>query len=146
VRGLVYSEVHYGVTAYNIINQARNVCRVLRQRQKKESTCIQDENSPDFYAELYRRKIVEDSVLPKECDTFLQSNVDKSLPDDFCSLCNQPVSLAELDIALRKLPKGKVPGIDGLPAEFFRLFWNDLKDSFMDLVRDSFTFGNLPDK
>jgi hypothetical protein len=95
------------------------------------------EEASDFYAELYRRKIVDDPVLPKECDTFLQSNFDKSLPDDSVrSLCDQPVSLAELDLALRKLPKGKVPGIDGLPAEFFNFFWNDLKDNFMDLCYD----------
>jgi hypothetical protein len=55
------------------------------------------------------------------------------------------VSLAELDHALRKLPKGKVPGIDGLFAEFFRYFWTDLKESFMDVVQNSFNSGDLPD-
>jgi hypothetical protein len=103
------------------------------------------EEASDFYAELYRRKIDNDKVLSDECETFLKSNVDKSLTEDFRTLCNQPVSLAELDHALRKLPKGKVPSIDGLPAEFFRYFWTNLKESFMDVVQNSFISGNLPD-
>jgi hypothetical protein len=103
------------------------------------------EEASDFYAELYRRKIDNDNVLSNECETFLKSNVDKHLTEDFRSLCDQPVSLADLDHALRKLPKGKVPGIDGLPAEFFRYFWTDLKESFMDIVQNSFNFGDLPD-
>jgi hypothetical protein len=88
---------------------------------------------------------LNDNVLSNECETFLKSNVDKSLTEDFRSLCDQPVSLAELDLALRKLPKGKVLGIDGLPAKFFSHFWKDLKESFMVVVQDSFNFGNLPD-
>jgi hypothetical protein len=55
------------------------------------------------------------------------------------------VSIAELDAALRKLPKGKVPGIDGLPAEFFSFFWKDLRDSFFDLVQAAFSSDELPD-
>jgi hypothetical protein len=83
--------------------------------------------------------------LSDECETFLKSDVDKSLTEDFRLLCDQPVSIAKLDLALRKLPKGKVPGIDGLPAEFFYHFWKDLKESFMDVVQDSFNSGDLPD-
>jgi hypothetical protein len=103
------------------------------------------EEASDFYAKLYRRKIDNDNVLSNECETFLKSNVDKTLTEDFRSLCDQPVSLAELNHALRKLPKGKVPGIDGLPAELFRYFWTDLKESFMDVVQNSFNSGDLPD-
>jgi hypothetical protein len=57
------------------------------------------EEAFDFYAELYRRKIDNDNVLSNECETSLKSNVDKSLTEDFCLLCDQPVSIAELDAA-----------------------------------------------
>jgi hypothetical protein len=74
------------------------------------------EEASDFYAELYRRKIDNDNVkLSDECETILKSNIDKSLTEDFCLLCDQPLSLADVDLALRKLSKRKVPGIDGLP-------------------------------
>jgi predicted DNA-binding protein len=46
------------------------------------------EEASDFYAELYRRKIDNDNVLSNECETFLKSNVDKTLTEDFRSLCN----------------------------------------------------------
>jgi hypothetical protein len=43
------------------------------------------------------------------------------------------------------LPKGKVPGIDGLPVEFFTAFWEDLKASFSALVQSSFNSEILPE-
>jgi hypothetical protein len=91
---------------------------VTRDNTKVDLESIEEilEEASDFYAKLYRRKIDNDSVLSNECETFLKSNIDKSLTEDFRSLCDQPVSLpAELDHALRKLPTEKVPGIDGLP-------------------------------
>jgi hypothetical protein len=88
-----------------------------------------------FFTYRCASSFTQSRVLSNECETFLKSNVDKTLTEDFRLLCDRPVSLAELDHALRKLPKGKVPGIDGLPAEFFRYFWTGLKESFMDVVQ-----------
>jgi hypothetical protein len=38
-----------------------------------------------------------------------------------------------------------VPGIDGLPAEIFREFWNDFKLSFFELSQACFNDGCLPE-
>lgn len=34
----------------------------------------------------------------------------------------EPVTMAEVEEAMKGLPAGKVPGIDGLPKEFFVSF------------------------
>jgi hypothetical protein len=46
---------------------------------------------------------------------------------------------------LKELPSGKSPGIDGLPAEFLRFFWEDLKHDFYDVLSESFETGTLPE-
>ncbi len=37
-----------------------------------------------------------------------------------------PISEAELCTALRSLESGKAPGIDGLPVDFYKVFWNEI--------------------
>jgi hypothetical protein len=38
--------------------------------------------------------------------------------------------------AIRTFKNGKSPGTDGLPAEFYKIFWNDV----IDLVIDSYQY------
>jgi hypothetical protein len=37
-------------------------------------------------------------------------------------MCDAPISVEELEQAIKELSSGKAPGVDGLPAEFFRHF------------------------
>ena len=47
---------------------------------------------------------------------------------------SNPINDIELLNALRDLPSGKSPGIDGLPAEFYKVFWTDLKEYYLNAV------------
>ena len=40
-----------------------------------------------------------------------------------------PISLNEISIAVNQLKKGKVPGLDGFPVEFYQVFWEEIKHS-----------------
>jgi hypothetical protein len=42
------------------------------------------------------------------------------------------------------LANNKAPGIDGLPTEIFKMFWNELKDSFLEVPKECFKKGSLP--
>lgn len=57
--------------------------------------------------------------------------------------CDEPIKLEELDAAIKKLPSGKAPGIDGLSADFFRQFWDMLRIDFLDVLNESFASGKL---
>ena len=37
----------------------------------------------------------------------------------------------EIEKAIEKLPKGKSPGLDGFPIEFYKEYWCKIKDIFM---------------
>ena len=50
--------------------------------------------------------------------------------------CEGIISKDECDSAIRTFKNGKSPGTDGLPAEFYKMFWNDV----IDLVIDSYQY------
>ena len=54
------------------------------------------------------------------------NNIQKLTPKDSSNL-EGPLTLNELGSALKSMKNGKCPGIDGFPAEFFKVFWNKLK-------------------
>ncbi len=45
----------------------------------------------------------------------------------YMSSCEMDLSLEELNVIIHKSPLNKSPGLDGLPFEFYRTFWQDIK-------------------
>ena len=41
------------------------------------------------------------------------------------------------------MESGKSPGTDGIPAEFYKVFWDDLSPFLLDALNSSFTQGHL---
>ena len=57
-------------------------------------------------------------------DTFFEENNTKSLNHDEQMSCEGQLTKAECLEALKSTESDKTPGSDGLPAEFYKLFWN----------------------
>ena len=53
------------------------------------------------------------------------------------------LSAAECLQSLKTMESGKSPGTDGLPAEFYKIFWNDVSMFLIDALNMSF-FQRLP--
>lgn len=51
------------------------------------------------------------------------------------------VSVAELEAALKSLPRGKAPGFDGLPYEFYLRFWPLMGQELADVLQEAFDGG-----
>ena len=78
-----------------------------------------------YYTQLFKSK---ESVLT-------DINLSDTIADDQIRRLNKsqaqnlegPITLLELGVALKSMKKNKTPGIDGFPAEFFKVFWCNLK-------------------
>lgn len=101
------------------------------------------EEASSFYAFLYSVKLTD--VQKKEASPYLKKNVSSTLSEAQKAFCEHSISIEELGRALKKLPSEKAPGIDGLPAEFFKRYWHDLKSDFQSVLECSFKSGVLPD-
>ena len=60
------------------------------------------------------------------CNSFFPENIEAKLTDDQKLSCEGELSAAECFESLKTMEMGKSPGSDGLPAEFYKVFWNDV--------------------
>ena len=76
-------------------------------------------------------------------------NIDSDLQDKFCNVIDKRISeesqlfldkefnVEELYNSLRHMKNNKSPGPDGLTVEFYKAFWNDLKDPLLKVYNNS---------
>ena len=92
----------------------------------------------DFYQNLY----TDVPIVQHEIDSLL-SSVDSSLNFDESNLLEGDISVLELQRALSDMVFGKSPGSDGLPAEFYRSFFDKNGPSLCEVFNFAFRDGQL---
>ena len=88
-----------------------------------------------YYQNLYTKcPHLEDSQTKKILNT---SNVRK-LNDTQKEKCEGPILEEEVKVAIKFMKNNKTPGTDGLPCEFYKIFWNDLKVFLLKSYNEAF--------
>ena len=91
-----------------------------------------------FYVNLFS------AATLASCDQdFFLNSLDHSLSNEEAVLCEGKVTLAECTQALKSFKCNKSPGLDGLPSEFYRMFWDLIGPDMVATFNDSFTRGLL---
>ena len=93
-----------------------------------------------FYSTLFKRRV---SKTERECKAFLDSIHLPSLSDEQKLLCDKPITIDDLYQSLSSMSNGKSPGNDGFSVEFFKFFWEDIKDLLFASYQYSKSVGEL---
>ena len=93
----------------------------------------------EFYSSLFSA-----CQIDKDVQADLLSNVSHSLPVDQANVCEGYLSVDEVRLALDGMTRGKSPGSDGLPMEFYVTFWDVLGFDLVDVLNASLDLGVLP--
>ena len=94
-----------------------------------------------FYADLFSCKdINEDYTI--NLDNQL-SNSKRLSPEKSNSL-NIPLTITELSNVLQTMKHNKTPGLDGFPAELYKMFWKDLQIFILRAFNESYQEETLP--
>ena len=80
-------------------------------------------------------------MTPTESDFFQPEN-EKFLDDETTS-CEGYLTEQECLKALRSMDRDKIPGTDGLPAEFYQIFWKDSSPLLISALNYSYDNGAL---
>ena len=92
----------------------------------------------DFYSSLYSTSETDASAQEA-----LLANLPTPLPPEQSDLCDGLLSAEECHLALVGMAKGRAPGSDGLPAEFYCKFWDLLGPDLVEVLNFCFNFGSL---
>jgi len=85
----------------------------------------------NFYRNLYTSDKVNQKMQAK-----LLGNVKTKLSKEVRDDLDAPITAEEVKKAIDNLPRGKSPGIDGFPVEFYKVYWTKINALFMAYVRE----------
>ena len=124
------------------IRQNRNMSNVTQVVE--EDRVIRDPKEVngalrEFYANLYTS--VNPPPTPPDQNWFESV---KKLPEGVADALDRPLAANEISTVLFKHSKtGKSPGNDGITVEFYRTFWQELRDPLIKALREALLEGEL---
>jgi len=113
----------------------------IKQLKRVEGTI---ENNPEailemqsnYYKCLYSKD--KNAAKPEYIQSFV-ANYTHSLPClsmDQSSILNEELTEDEIKEVLWNMKNNKTPGIDGLSAEFYKIFWPEIKGIFFETIKE----------
>jgi exonuclease III len=97
----------------------------------------------NFYENLYKCSIDENINIPEFLDTIHIKNI---VDNDKKMFCENKITYDECKHVIFECMKlNKTPGIDGIPLEFYRIFWDAIGNFVVNMYEENFTMGKLSD-
>ncbi|KAJ8019526.1 hypothetical protein HOLleu_41159 [Holothuria leucospilota] len=93
----------------------------------------------NFYSNLFSRELHVNHNLQNDFIKCLKQTVDPIDKDDL----DRPITLEEVNAALVSTSNNKSPGIDGIPYEFYRKFFNVIGNDLTNVYNKIFSVGTL---
>uniref|UniRef100_A0A3P8YAM5 Reverse transcriptase domain-containing protein n=1 Tax=Esox lucius TaxID=8010 RepID=A0A3P8YAM5_ESOLU len=76
---------------------------------------------------------------------FLKAVKLKRLSDHQKEVIREVFTTSEIEAAIKAFPEKKAPGIDGLPIEFYSIFWPNIRPLFLEVVNSFVNQQKLPE-
>ena len=90
-----------------------------------------------FYEQLYSK------IEQIESDIIFFDNSLPKLNENEQNSCEGQITDLECKTALKDMKNQKSPGSDGITTEFYKIFWNDIKEYYITSINFSFQNGEL---
>ena len=77
-------------------------------------------------------------------NTYIDPLVIPTISEDSFETCEEEISMKEMAEAVLKMKNGSTPGCDGIPVEFYKIFFNEIKHVLFKSFIHSFVNKKLP--
>ena len=93
-----------------------------------------------FYKSLYSKEEVNENNIK----SYLQEIDNLKILNENDQTCLEgKLTIEECEEALKNMKNNKSPGSDGLPVEFYKTFWNDIKSILIGALNYAYEVGEL---
>ena len=89
----------------------------------------------DFYRKLYTSIGTSEFTVTNDTEIFV--------PEDMQKKMDEQISMDELAKAIMSLPNNKTCGNDGIPIDFYKVFWKKIKNLFHELTIEAYECEEL---
>ncbi|MCW4346095.1 MAG: reverse transcriptase domain-containing protein, partial [Candidatus Thiodiazotropha endolucinida] len=125
------------------LEKKRSETKLISQLNKKDKIITDQKEilkeTENFYRNLYAKRNTQNSIY-----NFFDENITK-LNETETNQCEGLLSEEECSKALKKKKNQKSPGSDGLTVEFYKIFWNTIKNFYINSMNFSYGTGQLTD-
>ncbi|KAJ1526351.1 hypothetical protein ONE63_009500 [Megalurothrips usitatus] len=123
-------------------------------RQAKKSAAISnlqingvvtnDKNQIFTYIQQhYKKSFSQENLEPINPDSPIYQDL-PSLSHQDRDHCDTPLTEEEILESIKKAQLNRAPGLDGIPIEFYKFFWDQIKIIFLKVVQNFHQTGELP--
>ncbi|GFS17878.1 Pol-like protein [Elysia marginata] len=89
-----------------------------------------------YYETLYKENTDQKEIIQR-CKNLTQNLNIPQLNEDKKDATEAEFTEEEIAVALKSTKNGSAPGPDGIPVEFYKMFWPDVKEKFREAFRYS---------
>ena len=93
------------------------------------------EEQRNYYKKLYD--------IDKDVSFNLKNTYNVQVPVEIQAQQEEQILMKDLEDAIKHMNNNKTPGQDGIPVDFYKVFWTDIKQCFFDMVIDSYENRSL---
>uniref|UniRef100_A0A669EC77 Reverse transcriptase domain-containing protein n=1 Tax=Oreochromis niloticus TaxID=8128 RepID=A0A669EC77_ORENI len=130
---------HYFFSLEKKHSSINNISKLMINGVITEDYRLISKHCSHFYKELYSSTFSQEAA-----DHLLESLNVKSISQEDSILCDQPISLEEVKNAIGLLKNNKSPGTDGLTAELYKTFSEELSPFLLEVFVESIGNQQLP--
>ena len=133
-------------TKYFLSLEKRNyVSKLIKKLEVENKDITNPDSIPKLQKQFYENlcKSNRNEISNQLKSMFLSNNELRNLDDPSKDSCEGPITDTEAISALKNMKNDKTPGNDGLPAEFYKIFWKDIGPILLKCYDEIYAAGEL---
>jgi hypothetical protein len=147
--GIKFMEEGEKCTKYFLsLEKQRSKSNTIMSINDEKGSSVSDEKEiVDVIAKSFHKKYNNFNMpyndVSQKAEKFASDLSIPTLSQEDLELCDETITIEELNLALESMNRGSAPGSDGLPLEWYVTFWPHIKNYLLENFNYSFTKGYL---